>query len=168
MYNFDLKNVVPYGDLTCLFAKATIDESKLWYRRLGHVNFKKMNKLVKGNLVRGLPLKTFESDHTYVACQKGKQHKASFITACYVDDSVDAGQSNVKFVLLIHIIAVPLWSSISLSYKSSDENDTTDDSTGESPIQKPTSENEQALKNVLDKMMDQEKEATKQLDAVRK
>ncbi|GKB60600.1 hypothetical protein Tco_0916786, partial [Tanacetum coccineum] len=28
MYNFDLKNVVPSGDLTCLFAKATIDESK--------------------------------------------------------------------------------------------------------------------------------------------
>ncbi|GKA65401.1 hypothetical protein Tco_0765108, partial [Tanacetum coccineum] len=27
MYSFDLKNVVPSGDLTCLFAKATIDES---------------------------------------------------------------------------------------------------------------------------------------------
>ncbi|GJU24808.1 putative ribonuclease H-like domain-containing protein [Tanacetum coccineum] len=77
MYNFDLKNVVPSGDLTCLFAKATIDESKLWHRRLGHVNFKTMNKLVKGNLVRGLPSKTFENDHTCVACQKGKQRKAS-------------------------------------------------------------------------------------------
>ncbi|GKA10493.1 putative ribonuclease H-like domain-containing protein [Tanacetum coccineum] len=77
MYNFDLKNVVPSRDLTCLFAKATIDESKLWHRRLGHVNFKTMNKLVKGNLVRGLPSKTFENDHTCVACQKGKQHKAS-------------------------------------------------------------------------------------------
>ncbi|GJU77890.1 ribonuclease H-like domain-containing protein [Tanacetum coccineum] len=77
MYSFDLKNVVPSGDLTCLFAKATIDESKLWHRRLGHVNFKTMNKLVKENLVRGLPSKTFENDHTCVACQKGKQHKAS-------------------------------------------------------------------------------------------
>ncbi|GKB44517.1 ribonuclease H-like domain-containing protein [Tanacetum coccineum] len=63
------------GDLTCLFAKATIDESKLWHRRLGHVNFKTMNKLVKGNLVRGLPSKTFKNDHTCVACQKGKQTK---------------------------------------------------------------------------------------------
>ncbi|GJY27133.1 ribonuclease H-like domain-containing protein [Tanacetum coccineum] len=53
MYSFDLKNVVPSGDLTCLFAKATIDESKLWHKRLGHVNFKTMNKLVKGNLVKG-------------------------------------------------------------------------------------------------------------------
>ncbi|GKE44530.1 putative ribonuclease H-like domain-containing protein, partial [Tanacetum coccineum] len=77
MYNFDLKNVVPSGDLTCLFAKAIIDESKLWHRRLGHVNFKTMNKLVKGNLVRGLPSKIFDNDHTCVACQKGKQHKAS-------------------------------------------------------------------------------------------
>ncbi|GKD15672.1 retrovirus-related pol polyprotein from transposon TNT 1-94 [Tanacetum coccineum] len=76
MYSFDLKNVVPSGDLTCLFAKATIDESKLWHRRLGHVNFKTMNKLVKGNLVRGLPSKIFDNDHTCVACQKGKQYKA--------------------------------------------------------------------------------------------
>ncbi|GJW22219.1 putative ribonuclease H-like domain-containing protein [Tanacetum coccineum] len=74
---FDLKNVVPSGDLTCLFAKATINESKLWHRRLGHVNFKMMNKLVNRNLVRGLPSKTFKNDHTCVACQKRKQHKAS-------------------------------------------------------------------------------------------
>ncbi|GJY21361.1 putative ribonuclease H-like domain-containing protein [Tanacetum coccineum] len=77
MYSFDLKNVVPSGGLTCLFAKAIIDESNLWHRRLGHINFKTMNKLVRGNLVRGLPSKLFENDHTCVACQKGKQHKAS-------------------------------------------------------------------------------------------
>ncbi|GJS21918.1 putative ribonuclease H-like domain-containing protein [Tanacetum coccineum] len=53
MYNVDLKNVVPQGGLTCLFAKATPDESNLWHRRLRHVNFKTMNKL------------------------KGKQHRAS-------------------------------------------------------------------------------------------
>nr|GEZ95253.1 copia protein [Tanacetum cinerariifolium] len=47
MYNVDLKNVVPSEDLTCLFAKATLDESNLWHRRLGHINFKTMNKLVK-------------------------------------------------------------------------------------------------------------------------
>ncbi|GJW71002.1 putative ribonuclease H-like domain-containing protein [Tanacetum coccineum] len=64
--------------LTCLFAKATNDESKLWHRRLGHINFKTMNKLVKGNLVRGLPSKIFENDHTCVACQKGMQHKATY------------------------------------------------------------------------------------------
>nr|GEW70387.1 hypothetical protein [Tanacetum cinerariifolium] len=77
MYSFDLKDVVPSKGLTCLFEKATNDESNLWHRRLGHINFKTMNKLVKGNLVRGLLLNIFENDHTCVACQKGKQHKAS-------------------------------------------------------------------------------------------
>ncbi|GJU24377.1 putative ribonuclease H-like domain-containing protein [Tanacetum coccineum] len=78
MYSFDLKNVVPTGDLTCLFVKAIINECKLWHSEARViVNFKTMNKPVKGNLVRGLPLKTFENDHTYVACQKGNQHKAS-------------------------------------------------------------------------------------------
>ncbi|GJQ90591.1 ribonuclease H-like domain-containing protein [Tanacetum coccineum] len=78
MYNFDLQNAIPLGGLTCLFAKAIIDESNLWHKRLGHINFKTMNKLVRGNLVRGLPSKIFENDHTCVTCQKGKQHKASF------------------------------------------------------------------------------------------
>nr|GEW82720.1 ribonuclease H-like domain-containing protein [Tanacetum cinerariifolium] len=78
MYSFDLQNVVPSGYLTCLFAKASIDESNLWHMRLGHVNFKTMNKLVKGNLVSGLPLKIFNNDHSCFACQKGKQHKATY------------------------------------------------------------------------------------------
>ncbi|GJT86416.1 putative ribonuclease H-like domain-containing protein [Tanacetum coccineum] len=77
MYSFDLKNVVPSRGLTCLFAKAINDESKMWHRRLGHVNFKTINKLVKGNLVRGLPSKIFVNDHSCVACQKEKQHKAT-------------------------------------------------------------------------------------------
>ncbi|GJW67079.1 putative ribonuclease H-like domain-containing protein [Tanacetum coccineum] len=47
MYSFDLKNVVPSGGLTCLFAKATLDESNLWHRRLEHINFKTMNKLAE-------------------------------------------------------------------------------------------------------------------------
>nr|GEV15266.1 hypothetical protein [Tanacetum cinerariifolium] len=76
MYNVNLKNIIPFGDLTCLFAKATLHESNLWHRRLGHVNFKTINKLVKGNLVRGLPSKVFTNENSYVACMKGKQHKA--------------------------------------------------------------------------------------------
>nr|GEV05442.1 hypothetical protein [Tanacetum cinerariifolium] len=47
-------------------------------KRLGHINFKTMNKLVKGKLIRGLPLKIFQNDNSCVACQKRKQHKASY------------------------------------------------------------------------------------------
>ncbi|GJY85154.1 putative ribonuclease H-like domain-containing protein [Tanacetum coccineum] len=77
VYSLDLKNIVPSRGITCLNANATTYESKLWHRRLGHVNFKNINKLVKGHLVRGLPSKVFVNDHTCVACKKGKQHKAS-------------------------------------------------------------------------------------------
>ncbi|GJU30413.1 putative ribonuclease H-like domain-containing protein [Tanacetum coccineum] len=77
MYSFDMKNIVPKESLTCLVAKATLDESMLWHRRLGHINFKNINKLVKDNLVRGLPTKHFENDQTCIPCLKGKQHRAS-------------------------------------------------------------------------------------------
>nr|GEY61290.1 ribonuclease H-like domain-containing protein [Tanacetum cinerariifolium] len=87
MYNVNLKNIVPSGDLTCLFDKTTLNESNLWHRRLAHVNFKTINKLVKGNLVRGLPTKVFENDHTCVACRRGEQHRAS----CKFQGKVDEG-----------------------------------------------------------------------------
>nr|GEX07359.1 ribonuclease H-like domain-containing protein [Tanacetum cinerariifolium] len=45
MYSINLNNIVPHRDLTCLVAKASADECMLWYRRLGHLNFKTMNKL---------------------------------------------------------------------------------------------------------------------------
>nr|GEV40830.1 hypothetical protein [Tanacetum cinerariifolium] len=77
MYSVDMKNIVSKESLTCHVAKATHDESILWHRRLGHVNFKTINKLVKEDLVRGLPTKRFENDQTCVAFLKGKQHKAS-------------------------------------------------------------------------------------------
>ncbi|GJS84515.1 putative ribonuclease H-like domain-containing protein [Tanacetum coccineum] len=77
MYSFDMKTPTPAKSFACLIAKATSDESKMWHRRLGHINFKNLNKLVKGNLVRGLPSKVFRNDHTCVACHKGKQHRAS-------------------------------------------------------------------------------------------
>ncbi|GKC25385.1 putative ribonuclease H-like domain-containing protein [Tanacetum coccineum] len=60
------------------------DKSKLWHRRLGHLNFKTMNKLVKGNLIRRLPSKLFENDQTCVACQKAE----AVNTVCYVQNRV--------------------------------------------------------------------------------
>ncbi|GJX42468.1 putative reverse transcriptase domain-containing protein [Tanacetum coccineum] len=92
------------GGLTCLFAKATSDESELWHRRLGYINFKTINKLVKGNLVRGSPLKHFEMHQTCVACQKGKQHRASCTKACD-----DAGKVRIETIHGKDYIMLPLW-----------------------------------------------------------
>ncbi|GKB52533.1 ribonuclease H-like domain-containing protein [Tanacetum coccineum] len=98
MYSVDLKNVIPQGGLTCLFVKATPDESNLWHRRLGHVNFKTMNKLVRGNLVRGLPLKLFESKSILsVACPEGvKQHRASPADLLFSQDSKSSPDAGFK------------------------------------------------------------------------
>nr|GEV26553.1 ribonuclease H-like domain-containing protein [Tanacetum cinerariifolium] len=74
------KLTVKYAEMYRIISK--VDESMLWYRRLGHLNFKTTNKLVRNNLVKGLPSKCFENDHTCVACLKRKQHKASYKTKC--------------------------------------------------------------------------------------
>nr|GEW86237.1 putative ribonuclease H-like domain-containing protein [Tanacetum cinerariifolium] len=78
LYTINLNNLCPRGNLACLVAHASVDESVKWHMRMGHVNYKNMNRLVKGNLVRGLPPKLFKNDHTCVACCKGKQHKAFY------------------------------------------------------------------------------------------
>ncbi|GJX31762.1 ribonuclease H-like domain-containing protein [Tanacetum coccineum] len=38
MYSFDMKTPTPAKGFACLIAKATSNESKLWHRRLGHIN----------------------------------------------------------------------------------------------------------------------------------
>ncbi|GJU25926.1 putative reverse transcriptase domain-containing protein [Tanacetum coccineum] len=158
MYNFDLRNVVPSGDLTCLFANTIIDESKLWHRRMGHVNFKTMNKLVKGNLVRGLPSKIFVNNQTCVACQKGKQHKASCKTKLLSFISQPLQMLHMDLLGLTSVRSINhntyclVVTDDFSSYKSSygkDGDNTSDDVVGEKPIQKP-------------------KEASEQSDAIRK
>nr|GEX09707.1 hypothetical protein [Tanacetum cinerariifolium] len=44
MYSINLNNIVPHKDLTCLVAKASEDEGMLWHKRLGHLNFKTINR----------------------------------------------------------------------------------------------------------------------------
>ncbi|GJW17418.1 putative ribonuclease H-like domain-containing protein [Tanacetum coccineum] len=78
LYCFNLSNIQPERDVTCLLAKASLEESTKWHRRMAHVNFKNMNKLAKHGLVNGLPSKLFTNEHNCVACNKGKQHKASY------------------------------------------------------------------------------------------
>nr|GEZ23906.1 copia protein [Tanacetum cinerariifolium] len=67
---YDNKNSILFTDSECIVLGRD-------FKRLGHLNFKTMNKLVRHNLVRGLPTNCFENDHTCTACLKGKQHKAS-------------------------------------------------------------------------------------------
>ncbi|GKG00553.1 putative ribonuclease H-like domain-containing protein, partial [Tanacetum coccineum] len=78
LYTFSISKLQPEQNVTCLVAKASLNESTKWHRRMAHVNYKTINKLAKEGLVAGLPLKVFTNEHNCVACNKGKQHKASY------------------------------------------------------------------------------------------
>nr|GEU55249.1 receptor-like protein kinase ANXUR1 [Tanacetum cinerariifolium] len=98
---YDKKNSVLFTDTDCLVLSPEFklpDENQVLLKvpretictMLGHINFKTMNKLVKGNLVRGLPSKVFKNDNICVACKKGKQHRASYSLGKF-DGKVDEG-----------------------------------------------------------------------------
>ncbi|GJT31097.1 ribonuclease H-like domain-containing protein [Tanacetum coccineum] len=55
LYTFSISELQPEQNVTCLVAKASLDESTRWHRRMAHVNFKTINKLAKEGLVDGLP-----------------------------------------------------------------------------------------------------------------
>ncbi|GJS27115.1 retrovirus-related pol polyprotein from transposon TNT 1-94 [Tanacetum coccineum] len=61
----------------CLMSKASKNKSRLWHRRLNHLNFGTHNDLARKDLVRGLPRLKFEKDHLCSACQLRKSRKAT-------------------------------------------------------------------------------------------
>ena len=71
-------NSINAESITCLFSKASLDDSLLWHKILSHLNFKTMNDLVRKDLVRGLRKLEFSKDSLCDACQIGKQKKSSF------------------------------------------------------------------------------------------
>ncbi|XP_070031839.1 uncharacterized mitochondrial protein AtMg00300-like [Nicotiana tomentosiformis] len=73
------------GDLKCL--SVVDDDAELWHRRLGHVSFMLLNKLVKKDLVHGLPKSSFKDHKVCDVCVKGKQVRSSFKTKMEVSTS---------------------------------------------------------------------------------
>nr|GFA29181.1 ribonuclease H-like domain-containing protein [Tanacetum cinerariifolium] len=43
LYTINLNNLCPRGNLACLVAHTSVDESVKWHRRMGNVNYKNMN-----------------------------------------------------------------------------------------------------------------------------
>nr|GEW08065.1 hypothetical protein [Tanacetum cinerariifolium] len=82
-------------------------------------------------------------------------------------DNVDAG----KEVFDQHYIVLPLWSSISSTFKSSNDkaaDDKPKDDIGSKTIEEPVNKKDQAYRDKLDRLMSQEKEASDAADALRK
>ncbi|GJU35509.1 putative ribonuclease H-like domain-containing protein [Tanacetum coccineum] len=99
LYCFNLTDIHSEREIKCLLAKASLDESTKWHRRMAHVNFKNMNKLAKHGLVNGLPSKLFTNENNYVACNKGKQHKASYMAITVVSTIFEPLQFSWVFFL---------------------------------------------------------------------
>ena len=66
------------GSAICLVSRASTEESWNWHKKLSHLNFNKINELIKKDLVRGLPKSVFVPDGLCDSCQKAKQRKSSF------------------------------------------------------------------------------------------
>ena len=62
---------------SCLIAN-DVNDSWLWHRRLGHASMKTLSKLVKNDLVVGLPKLNFDKNKLCDACQFEKQVRNSF------------------------------------------------------------------------------------------
>lgn len=79
IYMLDLDDL-PMKNMQCLVAmNAKInDASWLWHRRLAHVSMDLLSKIIKKDLVVGLPKLNFEKNRICDACQLGKQTRVSF------------------------------------------------------------------------------------------
>nr|GEV92083.1 hypothetical protein [Tanacetum cinerariifolium] len=76
----------------------------------------------QGNLVRGLPSKIFENDHTCDACQKGKQHKASCPSeaknSVCIQANDDQGANSEEIDHHDEHFVLPIWSTYSTIVRS--------------------------------------------------
>lgn len=59
----------------CLLSKASSDLIWVWNRRLPHLNFKNLNKLVLNDLVCGLPVLKFHNVSLCATCEQGNQRR---------------------------------------------------------------------------------------------
>ncbi|GJY36899.1 retrovirus-related pol polyprotein from transposon TNT 1-94, partial [Tanacetum coccineum] len=73
-----------------LISKASKTKSRLWHRRLSHLNFGTPNKLAKDSLARGILRLKFQKDHMCSACALGKSKKS-----CHQPKSKDTNQEKL-------------------------------------------------------------------------
>jgi hypothetical protein len=60
------------------FLKALVDESWLWHKRFGHLNFGSLSFMQKKNLVRGFPSFIEPDNKICEGCAIGKKHRDNF------------------------------------------------------------------------------------------
>ncbi|KAI3665587.1 hypothetical protein L6452_44214 [Arctium lappa] len=76
LYTINLSKV-QIDNQVCLMTKASQQQSWIWHRRLSHLNFRYINKLVRGKLVKGLPELKYDKEYLCAPCEKGKMKRAA-------------------------------------------------------------------------------------------
>nr|GEU70448.1 retrovirus-related Pol polyprotein from transposon TNT 1-94 [Tanacetum cinerariifolium] len=164
MYSFNLENIVPTGGLACLIAKATVDESNKWHRRLGHVNFKNLNKFVKGILSDVYLLRFFKMTTPVLLVRKesntSNDHLGKF-----------DGKSDEGLLVGYSLSSKAFRSSYTLTITSSKAKNG-----GEKPKkdiglksnEKPVDQEEKSFLEELERLKRQEKKANDEVEALRK
>ncbi|XP_068641949.1 uncharacterized protein [Aristolochia californica] len=76
--NSNVANIVNIPSTSVIALGTKIDGSWPWHKRLGHTRIDSLNKLVKKNLMRGLPGQNFVREQPCDVYQIGKIYKTSF------------------------------------------------------------------------------------------
>ncbi|KAI3712446.1 hypothetical protein L1987_71003 [Smallanthus sonchifolius] len=61
---------------TCLLSNASESDSILWHRKLAHISYRKMNYVVKNDLVFGVPKMKFSVPDDCIPCKKGNNTRS--------------------------------------------------------------------------------------------
>ncbi|KAJ9551588.1 hypothetical protein OSB04_015633 [Centaurea solstitialis] len=76
LYTIRLQHKLQYPS-SCLIIRSSLRQAVLWHKRLSHLNFRYIDKIVKHQLVSGIPLIKFEQEEMCPGCEKGKMKRAS-------------------------------------------------------------------------------------------
>ncbi|KAJ9544546.1 hypothetical protein OSB04_024253 [Centaurea solstitialis] len=76
LYTIKLRHMLA-NKSQCLITKKSSHQSLLWHRRLSHLNYRFLDRLVKERLVSGIPMIKFEPDQMCSGCAQGKMKRAS-------------------------------------------------------------------------------------------
>ena len=72
LYMLNMSEARSSAGPVCLVSKASESDSLLWHRRMGHIHSRKMNEIIRLDLVEGVPKLRFEFEDKCVSCKKGK------------------------------------------------------------------------------------------------
>nr|GEV65410.1 uncharacterized mitochondrial protein AtMg00810-like [Tanacetum cinerariifolium] len=198
MYIFNLENIVPSGGLACLIAKATVDESTKWHRRINreysNARTSQQNGVVKRRnmtlikasrtmLADSFLLNTFWVEAVSTACYVlnrsiTTENKSNYTAglketnnSAGTQDSFDAGTFEMEADHAQEYYALPLLSSYTSTVKSTKANngdEKLNEDTDSKTNEKSVDQEDQAFLEVHERLKRQEKEANDATKTIRK